>query len=86
MQTSWKNFVEKLTIGDKTVNKDWAILVKKIIFDNIMWGAFAAKNHLEYKNYEKVLGFDRASNRPLVISKWSFKSNKRVKSSKIICM
>ena len=79
MQTSWKNFVEKINIEDKTVNKDWDILVKKIIFDNIMWGAFAAKNHPEYKNYEKVLGFDRASNRPLVISKWSFTIDKKLR-------
>ena len=33
----------------------------------------------EYKNYEKVLGFDRASNRPLVISKWSFTIDKKLR-------
>lgn len=64
---------------DKTKHPQWDELVRKIIFDNIIWGEFAATNHTEYKNYDTILGFDRSTNRPLCITKWSFKIDKKKK-------
>ena len=58
----------------------WDELSKKIIFDNVIWGAFATKKDSDYSCYDgKLLGYDRASNRPLTIIRWDVFYDKRNK-------
>lgn len=86
MRLSYEEFWKSLN-PDKEVeyDKNWDDLTRKILFDNIIWGTFAATNHPEYRNYDTVLGFDRASNRTLNIVKWNIKLYKgKLKYSKEI--
>lgn len=86
MRLSYEEFW-KSQYPDKEVeyDKSWDDLTRKILFDNIIWGAFAATNHPEYKNYDTTLGFDRASNRTLNVVKWNIKLYKgKLKYSKKI--
>lgn len=70
MHIEYNKYLNK---DDNEYSKDWDNLVKKIIFDNVIWGSFAAKNYPEYENYNSILGFDRSSGRPLSIIKWDIK-------------
>lgn len=79
MRIEFEKYWKTISTESIEYNVMWENLVKEIIFQNIIWGEFAATNHPEYKNYESILGFDRASGRPLSIIKWTIKIDKKGK-------